>query len=123
MLGQGVPGHIGTPTEGYGDESGDPYGSFLPPAIPVVDDDDGSLRAMVIVREDTEKIGQEYIGPLLVMSGAEHFALPFQLLHDRICDALRGRRPRVIAELLGGSGDSRLLFEDGSVHPPLPDDK
>lgn len=121
VLGQGVPAHIGTPTEGHGYETGDPYASFLPPAIPVVDDDDVVLRAMVIVREGTEKIGQEYIGPLLVMSGAEYLATPFQVLHDRICDALRGRRPRVIAELIGGGDENRLLFEDDSIQPPLGD--
>ena len=111
VLGQGVPGHIGTPTQGYGYESDDPYADFLPPPIAVLDDDDAGLRAMVIVREQTEKVGQEYIGPPLVLSGAEYEAMPFQTLHDRICDALRGRRPRVIAEII--SGDERqLLFEE-----------
>ena len=122
VFGQGVPGHIGTPTESYGYESGDPYANFLPPPIPVADDDAVSLRAMVIIRDGTEKVGQEYIAPLLIMSGEEYLATPFQSLHDRICDALRGRRPRVIAELFGGAGDSRVVFEDGSIHPPLPDE-
>jgi hypothetical protein len=70
IIGQGVPGHIGTPTEGLGYESGDPYASFLPPAIPVTEDED-RLRAIVIVRENTEKVGQEYVRPLLVLSGEE----------------------------------------------------
>src|SRR3954447_1122101 len=60
VMAQGVLGHIGTPTEGYGYESGDPYASFLPPATPMPDDeDDLGLRAVVIVRARTEKIGQE----------------------------------------------------------------
>lgn len=114
VIGQGVPGHIGTPTEGYGYESGDPYSSFLPPAIRVTDEDDDRLRAVVIVRADTGKIGQEYIGPLVVLSGPEYSSISFQSLHDRICDALRGRRPRVIAELFAGD-ESRLIFENGSA--------
>ena len=115
VIGQGVPAHIGTPTPGYGYESGDPYSSFLPPAIAIVDEEsEASLRAMVIVRDDTEKVGQEYIAPLLVLSGDEYAAIPFDVLHERICDALRGRRPRVIAEMHDPSG-SALMFEDGTV--------
>jgi hypothetical protein len=114
VWGQGVPAHIGTPTDGYGYESGDPYASFLPPAISVTDDDSGDLRAVVVVRERTEKVGQEYIGPLLVLSGSEYATLSFQTLHDRICDALRGSRPRLIAEVITAD-ERRLLFEDGSA--------
>src|SRR5438045_3708215 len=53
---QAVPPHIGTPTVGQGYESGDPYGSFLPP--PVETDVDGQaefMRAVVIVTAETEK--------------------------------------------------------------------
>src|SRR5258706_16041939 len=114
VIGQGVPGHIGTPTEGYGYESGDPYASFLPPAIVVTEDDD-RLRAIVIVRENTEKAGQEYVRPLLVLSGEEYAAIPFQTLHEHICDALRGNGPRLIIEATDGSGQRRLIFEDGLV--------
>lgn len=112
VIGQGVPSHIGTPTPGYGYESGDPYSEFLPPAVPLVDEDDEGtrLRAIVIVREDTEKVGQEYIGPLVVLSGEAYAALAFQVLHDRICNALRGIRPRLIAETINSSG-STLVFE------------
>lgn len=119
VIGQGVPNHIGTPTPGYGYESGDPYSGFLPPALPLVDEDDEGtrLRAIVIVREDTEKVGQEYIDPLVVLSGDEYDAMPFQLLHDRICNALRGIRPRLIAEAIDSSG-STLVFEDGSTDGP-----
>ena len=116
VIGQGVPNHVGTPTDGYGYESGDPYSGFLPSAVPVIDEgDEGArLRAIVIVREDTEKVGQEYIGPLVVLSGEEYAATPFQVLHDRICDALRGIRPRLIAEAIDSSC-STLLFQDGST--------
>jgi hypothetical protein len=119
VLAQGVPAHIGTPTPGHGYESGDPYSSFLPPAIPVVDDEDATIRAVVIVRERTEEIGQEYIAPLVVLSGAEYVAMSFEALHDRICDALRGNRPRLIAETFGLDGGAELTFEDGTVKPLL----
>lgn len=112
VIAQGVPAHIGTPTAGYGYESGDPYSEFLPPAIPVIDDDEDRLRAMVIVKEGTPKVGQEYTCPLLVLPGSEYFALSFQTLHDRICDALRGNRPRLLAQLINGD-DTQLFFEDG----------
>lgn len=113
VLGQGVPAHIGTPTPGYGYETGDPHSAFLPPAIPVVNEETAALRAMVIVRDDTPKVGQEYIAPLLVLTGEEYAAMPFQELHERICDALRGSRPRLFAQMYDETGVT-LLFEDGS---------
>lgn len=122
VFGQGVPAHIGTPSPGHGYESGDPYANFLPPAIPVPEEDDGTaLRAMVIVRDGTEKVGQQYVQPLLVLSGQEYAAILFGDLHDRICDALRGDRPRCVAEWIGGGGSTRLMFEDGSVRDLPPD--
>lgn len=123
VFGQGVPAHIGTPTPGNGYESGDPYASFLPPAIPVDDDGEAdTLRAIVIVREETEKVGQEYIAPLLVLSGEEYARMPFEVLHERICDALRGERARVIAEIHDATG-GKLLFEDGVTKELSDDDK
>jgi hypothetical protein len=123
VIGQGVPAHVGTPTFGHGYETGDPYAEFLPPAVPVNEDGEGSfLRALVIVREQTEKVGQEYVDPLLVLSGEEYAAMPFQVLHERICDALRGSRPRVIAEFYDQNG-SRLFFEDGTVGESEPDEE
>jgi hypothetical protein len=119
VIAHGVPGHIGTPTQGHGYESGDPYSTFLPPAIAISDDDGAAtpLRAVVIVRERTEKIGQEYIGPLVVLTGAEYAAMSFEALHDRICDLLRGRRPRLIAETINPDGEAKLVFLDGTVKP------
>lgn len=119
---KGVPAHIGTPTPGHGYEDGDPYASFLPPAIPVPDDDedDAALRAVVIVRDGTEKVGQEYIAPLLVLTGPEYFAVTFNDLHERICDALRGIRPRVVAQFIRGDGDTDLFFEEGTTDRPEP---
>ncbi|MDP9190494.1 MAG: hypothetical protein M3P06_02175 [Acidobacteriota bacterium] len=121
VIAQGVPAHIGTPTEGHGYEAGEPYASFLPPAIPVSDDsEDTALRAVVFVRESTEKVGQEYIGPLLVVSGTEYATMSFDALHERICDALRGRRPRLVAEMIGSDGEAELMFDDGTVQPVRP---
>jgi hypothetical protein len=114
VIAQRVPVHIGTPTPGHGYEAGDPYSTFLPPAISV--DDETVLRAVVIVRERTEKIGQEYIAPLVVLSGA---AMSFETLHARICDALRGNRPRLVAETIGADGEAVLIFEGGTMKPLL----
>jgi len=119
VLAQGVPAHVGTPTPGFGYEAGDPYAAFLPPPVEVGAEDDGrALRAVVIVTEGTPKgthrSGQEYRNPLLVLSGDEYGAISFGRLHERICNVLRGDRPRCVAEFWTDDGRSRLLFEDGS---------
>ncbi len=71
---QAVPPHIGSPTSGNGYEDGDPYGIFLPPPVEI--DVDGLAkhdRAVVFVTEymikGTERSGQEYLSPLLVLTG------------------------------------------------------
>jgi len=91
---QGVPPHIGSPTEGLGYEDGDPYAAFLPP--PVATDENGDdpfLRAIVFVTEQTVKgtnrSPQEYADPLLVISGEEYARITFADLHKRLCEALR----------------------------------
>lgn len=121
VIGQGVPAHIGTPSQGYGYQSGDPYAEFLPPAVRVSDEDDGAgLRAMVVIQDGTDKIGQEYIRPLVVLSGEEYVTIPFAKLHERICDALRGTSPRWVGEWMNDEGATKLMFEDGTVReiPP-----
>lgn len=120
VLAQGVPAHIGTPTLGYGYEEGDPYASFLPPAIEISPDEESlSLRAVVIVTEGapkgTGRSAQEYVDPLLILTGEEYASQSFGELHGRICAALRGGRPRVMAESWNPEGDVQLLFEDGSA--------
>ena len=116
---QGVPPHVGSETSGLGYESGDPYAEFLPPAV-VTNEDGGAeyMRAVVIICENTRKgaprNGQEYVDPLLTLSGQEYANLPFHDLHERICDALRGNRPAVTMETLGGDGEIRVYFEDGT---------
>lgn len=125
VLAQGVPAHIGTPTPGYGYESGDPYESFLPPALriegPTSEDD---LRAVVFIvsmsKKGTTRSGQEYESPLLVLTGTEYAAMPFQVLHDCLCTALRGTRPRLVLEVFGCDSATTLVFEDGSTAPGPP---
>jgi hypothetical protein len=119
---QGMPAHVGTPTLGYGYESGDPFAAFLPPALRIDDEvsEDG-LRAVVFVvstsRKGTARSGQEYDLPLLVLAGTEYADMPFQELHDRLCAALRGTRPRLAHEVFQPGGTAALVFEDGSITP------
>lgn len=98
VMAQGVPAHIGSPMPGNGYEDGDPYASFLPPALRVPFDYDGTeLRAVVFVRpgspKGTSRSGQEYVSPLLVLTGAEYEAMPFPVLHARLATALREQVP------------------------------
>lgn len=117
---QGVPPHIGSPTPGRGYEDGDPYAAFLPP--PMHTDADGEheyMRAVVFVTENTpkgtERSPQEYVQPLLVLTGEEYANMTFDALYTRICNALRGGKPRVVAQYLAPEGHIRILFEDGTA--------
>ena len=116
---QGVPPHIGTPTAGFGYEQGDPFAEFLPPAVEVSPEGEADcMRAVVFVTEHTRKgtrrSGQEYVNPLLTLSGKEYASLSFDRLHQKICDALRGGRPRVVFEFIKPEGIVAVLFEDGT---------
>lgn len=117
---QGVPPHIGSPTPGCGYEDGDPYSDFLPP--PIETDENGEaeyMRAVVFVTEETAKgtgrSGQEYEYPLLMLTGKEYATITFEDLHTRLCSALRGSKPRVIAQYLKPGGGVRIFFEDGKA--------
>jgi hypothetical protein len=117
---QGVPAHIGTPTPGFGYEDGDPYAEFLPPPVGVSADGDSEfMRAVVIITEETRKgtarSHQEYVNPLLVLSGQDYASIPFVELHARICDALRGEHPRVVAQSWTADGGGQLILSDGRV--------
>ena len=116
---QGVPPHIGSPAPGLGYEKGDPYGHFLPP--PVATDENGEaphLRAVVIVTEETRKgtprNPQEYEAPLLMLHGEQYSRMTFEELYERICDTLRGNRPRLTFQTIGPDGRVRLHFQDGT---------
>lgn len=119
VLAQGVPAHVGTPTSEYGYESGDPYAAFLPPAVRIEDAPENNLRAVVFIigttRKGTLRAGQEYESPLLVLTGAEYEATGFQDLHDRVCDALRGTKPRLTLQVFAPGSTPTLVFDDGST--------
>ncbi len=70
-------------------------------------------RAVVIITEysikGTERSGQEYVSPLLVLTGAEYARMTFEELHERICDALRGNRSPVAIEVLLPDGTHRII--------------
>ena len=110
---QGVPSHIGA-------DGDDPFADFLPPPVPVNEDGEPRhLRAVVFVTEHTRKgstrNGQEYVGPLLVLTGEAYANMAFHALHARLCDALRGGRPRVVATLHAPGGRTRIVFDDGTA--------
>ena len=120
---QAVPPHIGSPTPGCGYENGDPYGEFLPP--PVETDENGEAeyhRAVVFVTDRTEKgtarNGQEYVDPLLVLSGEEFAKMPFQTLLDKLEEAIRSG-PRVVAEFIDSQGQTHVIRDDkeGKMQP------
>jgi hypothetical protein len=69
----------------------------------------------------TARNGQEYVNPLLVLSGNEYAASGFAELYERLCDALRGSRPRATLQMLLPDGSLRVVYEDGSerVERPL----
>ena len=111
---QAVPPHIGSPTPGCGYEAGDPYAAFLPP--PVQTDADGDApfhRAVLFVTEyslkGTARSGQEYASPLLMLTGEEYARITFAELHRQICDALRGNRSPVVAEVLLPDGTRKII--------------
>jgi hypothetical protein len=106
VIAQLVPAHVGA-------EVSDPYAQFLP-ALPnsvAVD-----LRAVVFViqgnAKGTNRSAQEYSAPLLVVSGVEYASIPFSDLHARLCDTLRGDRPRLVAEVMRPDCSSKLIFEN-----------
>jgi len=118
---QAVPAHVGSPTPGCGYEDGDPYAAFLPPAV--VTDADGDApfhRAVLIVTEysikGTERSGQEYASPLLLLTGEEYARMTFQELHERICNALRGNRSPAMMELLLPDGTHTVIRQRKSLH-------
>ena len=114
-----MPAHIGSPTPGYGYEEGDPYAEFLPPSLET--DEDGEhefMRSVVFITEETSKGAarnpQEYVDPLLVMTGDAYATASFDDLYEEVCEALRGENPRLIAEMFTLDGRVKRIYEDGS---------
>jgi hypothetical protein len=75
------------------------------------------MRAVVFIRKlepkGTDRSPQEYTNPLLTLTGKEYESLSFGALHEQLASALRGSRPRVIAEVREPSGAVKVFFEDG----------
>jgi hypothetical protein len=120
VSGQGVPPHIGIQKQGADYEGGDPYAQFLPSAVTVnAEGESEFMRAVVVVTEETPKgtarSPQEYVNPLLVLSGREYASISFVELHTRICDALRGAGPEVVAQSFTADGEMQLALSDGRI--------
>ncbi len=108
---QGVPPHI--------DHTG-PAWEFLPP---VVDPEGETMRAVFFVEkgEDkgTQRCGQEYVKPLLVLTGVEYETISFVELMKRLEDALDKRYgPKPFAIFLSPDGGQKQIFRE---EPPKPD--
>jgi hypothetical protein len=77
------------------------------------------MRAVVVVTEETQKgtarSPQEYVNPLLVLSGREYASISFVELHAKICYALRGKGPQVVAQSFTPDGGVQLVLSDGRV--------
>ena len=113
IIAQGVPAHIGSPSEDQGYET-DPFSSFLPPPVEVDESGDAPyMRAVVFITPHTQKgtdaNGQEYVSPLLTLTGREYSELSFQELHDRICAALRGNRTPIVAQVFRIDGSTQIF--------------
>jgi hypothetical protein len=76
------------------------------------------MRAVVFVTERTPKgtprSPQEYVNPLLVLTGEVYAKMTFETPYARICEALRGNKPKVVDTSLLPTGRARILFEDGT---------
>ena len=108
LVAQGVPEHIG--------EDGDAdYLAFLPQREGSIEN---GLRAVVFIRKldekGTERSAQEYLNPLLMISGKDYSSVSFANLHERLSKALLGNTPRVVAEVREPTGTIRAVYEDGN---------
>ena len=108
VIAEGVPAHIG--------EDGDAdYLAFLPQREGSIED---GLRAVVFIRKleekGTERSAQEYLNPLLMISGKDYSAASFANLHERLTEALLGNRLKVVAEIREPTGTIRVVYEGGN---------
>lgn len=103
ILIQAVPAHI--------DYQGEPW-AFLPPPV----DPEGTTdRAVFFVERGSDKgtarCGQEYVKPLLMLTGKEYAAIGFADLLDRLekaLDAKYGERPAAI--FLRPDGSTKNIY-------------
>jgi len=103
ILVQGVPAHI----DGAGAEW-----EFLPPPVPP---ESKTMRAVVFVEANyvkgTARNGQEYVQPLLTLTGAEYAEARFVSLMDRVEEALdRKYGSRPIAVVSERDGTKQNVF-------------
>jgi hypothetical protein len=84
-------------------------------------------RAVLIVTEasikGTARSGQEFLSPLLLLTGQEYARMTFDELHDQICEALRGNRAPIAMEILLPDGTHRFIRQkrppgDSGISPP-----
>ena len=72
-------------------------------------------RAVVFVTDETKKgtnrSGQEYADPLLVLTGEEYAKMTFDELLTKLQEAIRSG-PRIVGEFLDGEGESHVITED-----------
>ena len=72
-------------------------------------------RAVVFVTDETkkgtERSGQDYADPLLVITGEEYARMFFDELLHRLEEAIR-RGPRIVAEFLDSEGQSHVFTRD-----------
>ena len=103
LYAQAVPAHV--------DYTG-PEWEFLPPPVPP---DGQTPRAVVFVEpsdaKGTPRCGQEYVRPLLVLTGTEYEQMRFGDLIERLEEALDlryGTRPRAV--VIDSDGMQRNVF-------------
>ena len=107
---QGVPSHIDYTGPGW---------DFLPPPIDV-DPEGMAMRAVVIVKGSTPKgtprCAQEYVDPLIILSGREWEQIRFIDLLERIEAALDERRAEPRPNLIFYAPDgTKSHIRDGKV--------
>ena len=66
--------------------------------------------SLLLKRQGTARSPQEYVNPILVLSGREYASISFVELHTRICDALRGSGPAVVAQSFTAAGVVQLVI-------------
>jgi hypothetical protein len=57
----------------------------------------------------TDRSGQEYQSPLLILTGEEYDKITFADLYERICFVLRGNRTPVIAQIILPGGSNEII--------------
>jgi hypothetical protein len=108
VFAQAVHAHIGHPSAGYAD---DPYSDFLPPVVAYDPAEEGDQveRAVVIVAEGRDqKVGQQYVDPLVTLTGQEYRSMSFPALLRLIETKLPWDRS-VIACRVGPDGSRQIV--------------